>query len=59
VKTFEGTYALAHHRGDATGDLYRIGLFMIVSVDRPFRGEPGFEADSYQLIHDQLMESKP
>jgi Protein of unknown function (DUF4239) len=30
-------------------------LFVIVSLDRPFQGAMAIPADSYQLIHDQLM----
>jgi FtsH-binding integral membrane protein len=30
-------------------------MFMILSLDRPFRGDLGIRADSYQLIYDQLM----
>jgi hypothetical protein len=30
-------------------------LFVIVSLDRPFRGAIAIPADSYELIHDQLM----
>jgi len=30
-------------------------LFVIVSLDRPFRGAMAIPADSYALIHDQLM----
>jgi hypothetical protein len=30
-------------------------LFVIVSLDRPFQGPMAVSADSYQLIHDQLM----
>jgi len=30
-------------------------LFVIVSLDRPFQGPMAISADSYQLIHDQLM----
>ena len=30
-------------------------LFVIVSLDRPFRGAMAIPADSYQLIYDQLM----
>jgi hypothetical protein len=30
-------------------------IFMILSLDRPFRGDLGIRADSYQLIYDQLM----
>jgi len=34
-----------------------IGLivFMILALDRPFRGDLGIPSDSYQLIYDQLM----
>jgi hypothetical protein len=31
-------------------------LFVIVSLDRPFQGPMAVGADSYQLIHDQLMQ---
>jgi Protein of unknown function (DUF4239) len=30
-------------------------IFMILSLDRPFRGDLGLKPDSYQLIYDQLM----
>lgn len=30
-------------------------IFMIVSLDRPFRGNLGIRADPYQLVYDQLM----
>jgi len=30
-------------------------LFVIISLDRPFQGKMAIGADSYQLIHDQLM----
>jgi hypothetical protein len=30
-------------------------LFVIISLDRPFRGAMAISADSYQLVHDQLM----
>jgi hypothetical protein len=30
-------------------------IFMIVALDRPFRGELGVKADPYQLVYDQLM----
>lgn len=30
-------------------------LFVIISLDRPFRGAMAIPADSYQLVHDQLM----
>ena len=30
-------------------------LFVIVSLDRPYRGAMAIPADSYQLIYDQLM----
>ena len=30
-------------------------IFMILSLDRPFRGDLGIPADPYQLIYDQLM----
>lgn len=34
-------------------------IFMILSLDRPFRGDLGIGADSYQLVYDQLMKSNP
>jgi uncharacterized membrane protein YdbT with pleckstrin-like domain len=34
-------------------------IFMILSLDRPFRGDLGIRADSYQLIYDQLMRASP
>ena len=30
-------------------------LFVIISLDRPFHGAMAIPADSYGLIHDQLM----
>ena len=30
-------------------------IFMILSLDRPFRGDLGIKADPYQLVYDQLM----
>jgi hypothetical protein len=30
-------------------------LFVIIALDRPFRGAMAIPADSYQLVHDQLM----
>jgi hypothetical protein len=30
-------------------------IFMILSLDRPFRGDLGIPADPYQLVYDQLM----
>jgi hypothetical protein len=30
-------------------------IFMILSLDRPFRGDLGIRADPYQLVYDQLM----
>jgi hypothetical protein len=30
-------------------------IFMILSLDRPFRGDLGISVDPYQLIYDQLM----
>src|SRR5215213_2487251 len=30
-------------------------IFMIVALDRPFRGDLGITADPYQLLYDQLM----
>jgi hypothetical protein len=30
-------------------------IFMIVALDRPFRGDLGVNAEPYQLLHDQLM----
>ena len=34
-------------------------IFMILSLDRPFRGDLGIGADPYQLVYDQLMRSDP
>lgn len=34
-------------------------IFMILSLDRPFRGDPGISSDSYQLVYDQLMKPNP
>ncbi|HEV7476057.1 MAG TPA: DUF4239 domain-containing protein [Pyrinomonadaceae bacterium] len=30
-------------------------IFMILALDRPFRGDLGIRADPYQLVYDQLM----
>ena len=30
-------------------------IFMIVALDRPFRGDLGLRPDPYQLVYDQLM----
>jgi hypothetical protein len=30
-------------------------IFMILSLDRPFRGDLGIGAEPYQLVYDQLM----
>jgi hypothetical protein len=30
-------------------------LFVIISLDRPFQGKMAIGPDSYQLIHEQLM----
>lgn len=34
-------------------------IFMILSLDRPFRGDLGIPADAYQLVYDQLMKGNP
>ena len=34
-------------------------IFMILSLDRPFRGNLGIGADPYQLVYDQLMKTNP
>ena len=34
-------------------------IFMIFTLDRPFRGELGLRPDPYQLIYDHLMKSNP
>jgi hypothetical protein len=34
-------------------------IFMILALDRPFRGDLGIGPDPYQLIYDQLMKSNP
>ena len=34
-------------------------IFIIVELDRPFRGDLGLRSDSYQLIYDQLMKPPP
>ncbi|HEX5703574.1 MAG TPA: DUF4239 domain-containing protein [Pyrinomonadaceae bacterium] len=34
-------------------------IFMILSLDRPFRGDLGIGADPYTLVYDQLMKSIP
>jgi hypothetical protein len=33
-------------------------LFVIISLDRPFQGAMAIGADSYQLVHDQLMSGR-
>jgi hypothetical protein len=30
---------------------------MVLSLDRPFRGDLGISAEPYQLVYDQLMNS--
>jgi uncharacterized protein DUF4239 len=32
-------------------------IFMILSLDRPFRGDLGIPPDAYQLVYDQLMKT--
>lgn len=32
-------------------------IFMILSLDRPFRGDLGISADPYRLVYDQLMKN--
>jgi Protein of unknown function (DUF4239) len=34
-------------------------IFMIFSLDRPFRGHLGIPAEPYQLVYDQLMKGNP
>lgn len=34
-------------------------IFMILTLDRPFRGNLGIRADPYQLVYDQLMKINP
>ena len=34
-------------------------IFMILSLDRPFRGDLGIGSEPYQLVYDQLMKSNP
>ena len=34
-------------------------IFMILALDRPFRGNLGIRADPYQLVYDQLMKGNP
>jgi len=34
-------------------------ILMILTLDRPFRGNLGIRADPYQLVYDQLMKSNP
>lgn len=34
-------------------------IFMILSLDRPFRGNLGIGSDPYQLVYDQLMKDNP
>lgn len=34
-------------------------IFMILSLDRPFRGDLGIPADPFRLVYDQLMKGSP
>jgi hypothetical protein len=34
-------------------------IFMIFTLDRPFRGDMGLPPDPYQLIYDHLMKNNP
>jgi hypothetical protein len=34
-------------------------IFMIIALDRPFRGDLGLRPDPYQFIYDQLMKGDP
>jgi hypothetical protein len=34
-------------------------IFMILALDRPFRGDLGIRSDPYQLVYDQLMKTNP
>lgn len=34
-------------------------ILMIITLDRPFRGNLGIRSDPYQSVYDQLMESNP
>ena len=34
-------------------------IFMILALDRPFRGDLGLPPDPYRLVYDQLMQMKP
>lgn len=34
-------------------------IFMILTLDRPFRGSLGIPPDPYQLVYDQLMKNNP
>jgi Protein of unknown function (DUF4239) len=34
-------------------------ILMIITLDRPFRGNLGIRSDPYQLVYDQLMKSNP
>jgi len=34
-------------------------MFMVLALDRPFRGDLGLSPEPYQLIYDQLMAPKP
>jgi hypothetical protein len=34
-------------------------VFMILALDRPFRGDLGLSPAPYQLVYDQLMKEKP
>ena len=31
-------------------------IFMVLALDRPFRGDLALRADPYQLVYDQLMQ---
>ena len=34
-------------------------IFMILALDRPFRGDLGLPPDPYRLIYDELMKNNP
>jgi len=34
-------------------------IFMILALDRPFRGDLGLGSEPYQLIYNQLMKRSP
>jgi hypothetical protein len=34
-------------------------ILMILTLDRPFRGNLGIGSEPYQLVYDQLMKTNP